>query len=210
MERWQNYTIVPANEIAYLQGFVRVAPPGDIVVCGSFRGGDVMALREAGPTRRFVVIDSFEGLPEPGPGDDGGVHQQGEFSAGGVLRYFMNFHDAGYPPPEEAYGCFITAESLREVRTRPTALLFLDLDLYQPTIDCIRYFWDSVVPGGRIFTHDYGWPHTPGIARAVAESGLAWSVGCATLAFTEKPVPIDRTAPTEPVAAPRPRELTPA
>jgi hypothetical protein len=203
MERWRDYTLVRDEEIASLQDFLRIAPPGDVVVCGSFRGGDVMALWEADRMRRFVVVDSFEGLPMPGPGDAGGVHRPGEFSVGGVHRYFLNFAEAGYPPPEEAYGLFISAESLRAVRPRPTALVFLDLDLYQPTIDCIAYFWDMLVPGGRMFTHDYGWSDTPGIARAVAESRLDWFMACTTLAFAEKPLSAWRNAASvpEPAAA---------
>lgn len=36
------------------------------------------------------------------------------------------------------------------------SLLHLDLDLYQPTKDCLEYFWDKVVPGGIIVSdlHD--------------------------------------------------------
>jgi hypothetical protein len=46
-------------------------------------------------------------------------------------------------------------ESLKKFNNTPIALLNLDLDLYQPTMDSLNYFWKYIWPGGIILLDDY-------------------------------------------------------
>jgi hypothetical protein len=35
------------------------------------------------------------------------------------------------------------------------AFVHMDVDLYQSTLDCLKFFYDRMVPGGIMLTHDY-------------------------------------------------------
>lgn len=43
----------------------------------------------------------------------------------------------------------------------------LDMDLYQPELAGLRFFWDKMVSGGLIMLHDYTHPELPGVKKAV-------------------------------------------
>ncbi len=182
---WKRYTIVSDAELDFLVSTVRSAPSGDIVIAGTYKGGDAMMVRATSPDRRLVVIDSFAGLADATEGDQGTVHKAGEFACG-LVEYIRNFAVAGYSLPDEIHPQYITPESLDVIHHRPVAVVWLDLDFYSPTIACMRHFWDWLVPGGRMLTHDFSWTHTPGIERAVAESGLDWKRGVGNIAYVVK------------------------
>jgi hypothetical protein len=63
--------IPPAKYVDNLKVAARAAGlPGDIVECGTWRGGMIAGLaRTLGPDRRYVLFDSFEGLPTPSAQD---------------------------------------------------------------------------------------------------------------------------------------------
>lgn len=43
----------------------------------------------------------------------------------------------------------------------------LDMDLYQPELEGLKFFWNRMVSGGLIMLHDYTHPQLPGVKRAV-------------------------------------------
>jgi hypothetical protein len=45
----------------------------------------------------------------------------------------------------------------------------LDLDLYVPTLEGLRLFYDKMIPGGVILIHDYFPNSYPGVKQAVTE-----------------------------------------
>lgn len=47
-------------------------------------------------------------------------------------------------------------------------LVSLDADLYQSTLDGLRYFWPRLSPGGMIFLHDWGSRQYAGVKAAVS------------------------------------------
>jgi O-methyltransferase len=55
------------------------------------------------------------------------------------------------------------------------ALVYIDVNLYESTLDCLRYFGSRLNPGGVMIVDDYDSPTCPGIRKAVnqflAESG---------------------------------------
>ncbi|ALK09745.1 Macrocin-O-methyltransferase (TylF) [Blastochloris viridis] len=46
-------------------------------------------------------------------------------------------------------------------------LVHLDVDLYEPTLFCLRHFMPNMVPGGLIVVDDYGAKSCPGVVRAI-------------------------------------------
>jgi hypothetical protein len=164
-----DYTILPMHDLAFLLGAVIASPVGDIVVAGTYAGGDVMLIQDFAPYREVIVVDSFEGLAEPTAGDEGGKHAAGEFHAGGLAQYRENFATVGQKPPERIHSGFITREFLATIPLDRVALAWLDLDHYQPTLDCFYWLGPAMVPGGLILCHDYGNVDTPGVTKAFAD-----------------------------------------
>jgi Macrocin-O-methyltransferase (TylF) len=174
-DRWTPYTILGGHEIDHLREMLRLAVPGPVFVAGTFRGGDVMAMMDVSPDRRFVVVDSFRGVGDPIEAIDGSRHPRGDFNVGGVEAYLGCFDRAGYPRPE-VFEMYIDPDSIRSIPALAYALAWLDLDHYEPTYACIRHLWPQLAPGGVIATHDHGNANCPGIARACLGSGLSWTV----------------------------------
>jgi hypothetical protein len=154
--------------------------PGARAECGVFQGSSAVLLCHAARTvdaahdgAGLHLIDSFEGLSEPGeqdrfsvPGAGGAPTQRpvlprGSFSAAygqarEALRAFpgVAFHKGWIPQvfgglPEQAW-----------------SFVHIDVDLYEPTYACLEYFHPRLVRGGVIICDDYGAPLFPGAARA--------------------------------------------
>ena len=61
-------------------------------------------------------------------------------------------------------------EPQREDSSEPCfALVSLDPDLYEPTLEGLRYFYPRLAPGGRILIHDYTSCQFEGVKMAVDE-----------------------------------------
>lgn len=61
-------------------------------------------------------------------------------------------------------------ESQRKESGEPCfALVSLDPDLYEPTLEGLRYFYPRLAPGGRILIHDYTSCQFEGVKMAVDE-----------------------------------------
>jgi O-methyltransferase len=56
-----------------------------------------------------------------------------------------------------------------EVAHRRFCFVHLDVDLYQPTLDSLDFFYERVVPGGILLCDDYGSSACPGAKRACDE-----------------------------------------
>ncbi len=119
----------------------------------------------------FFMLDSFEGLSEPVTRDGGHSHARWKeraftrTSVETVRDVMAEFPDAtiiqGWLPgtfdqlPEQAY-----------------RFAHIDVDIYEPTLACLEYYWPRLSPGGMILIDDYGpWPGGlwPGCAVAVQE-----------------------------------------
>ena len=170
-----DYTALEKREIGEIQTKAFCAPEGWIVIAGTYKGGDAMATRIVAPDRKLLVIDSFEGLSELQNEDNcKKVMKAGSFSNGGVDQYLKNFEDVNIPQPDQIEKMWIDGKTIKEISTRKIAFLWLDLDLYEPTIACLRHFEPMMVKGGIIMTHDYSFEQTPGIEKACKEFGGKW------------------------------------
>jgi hypothetical protein len=138
---------------------------------GSYRGGSAYFLAAAylsalGREIPLEVIDTFEGHPEEKlTSVDLPIHEAGKFSGTTfeeVVAYLSEFellrvHKGEFSQvapglPEQMWG-----------------FVHVDVDLYQPVLDCLRYFMPRLPPGGVIVLDDYDAPKCPGIRRAAEE-----------------------------------------
>jgi hypothetical protein len=121
------------------------------------------------PSKRHHLFDSFEGLSEPAPEDapagaGPSVWKKGDLRVGeevtrANLAQFANcsFHKGWIP------------ERFPDVERSRFCFVHIDVDLYQPTLDSLKFFYDRVVPGGVIVCDDYGFTSCPGAMRALEE-----------------------------------------
>jgi len=169
--KFKPYTILHEHEIDCLVDNVNNIPEGDIVCAGTWNGGDVMSMINVQPDKYYIVIDSFNGLNQQTEEDyvknkyNNNV-KEGLFSIGGKDNYIKNFKEKNIRLPDEIYELWISDLTIKKVKVQSIAMLWLDLDLYEPTLSCLNYFKNYIVNDGIILVHDYSLPDTPGIKQA--------------------------------------------
>jgi O-methyltransferase len=137
--------------------------PGDVAETGVWRGGAAIFMKGCltawGMQDRTVwVADSFEGLPIPSLPEDAGY----DFSvtkvpilAVGLEEVQENFrrYDLLDEKVKFLKGWF--RDTLHIAPIRELALLRLDGDLYESTMDSLKALYDKVSPGGFIIVDDF-------------------------------------------------------
>jgi O-methyltransferase len=158
--------------------------PGDIVECGVWRGGSMMAvaltLLRLGGKRRLWLYDTFSGMTPPGSEDidfhgraandllmsedQATGHTWGKSSLAEVQ---VALAETGYPADQIE---FITGpvENTIPLRIPETiALLRLDTDWFQSTSHELVHLWPRIADGGILIIDDYG--YWAGAKKAVDE-----------------------------------------
>lgn len=177
-KKYQQFTMVPwpsfEDNISLAMSARNV--PGCVVECGVWRGGMIAAMAEVlGGERTYSLFDSFEGLPEV-KAIDGPAAQ----------RWQSDTQSPGYFDNCSAEVTFCeTAMAMSPAKrvnihrgwfsdTLPgfdpgedIAVLRLDADWYESTMQCLESLYHRVAPNGLIIIDDYyTWD---GCARAVHE-----------------------------------------
>ncbi|MET3423411.1 putative O-methyltransferase YrrM [Actinoplanes tereljensis] len=158
--------------------------PGDVVECGVWRGGSMLAiakvLQENGDTSRDLhLYDTFEGMSEPSEHDK---RHDGKSAAemlaasditSGVWAY-ASLEDvqetmglSGYPDDKIHYYKGKVEETIPAHVPEKISILRLDTDWYESTKHELEHLWPRLVPGGVLLLDDYGW--WDGAKRAVDE-----------------------------------------
>jgi hypothetical protein len=126
---------------------------GEVAEVGVFQGGNAFCSLLAGGEilrqRTLHLFDSFAGFPDLSAHDPGA--RRGEFAdvtLTKVRNCFATFDNVHIHP-----GFF--ADTLDRVRDRRFAFVYYDADLYEPALECCRFFYDRLVPGGMMLFHDY-------------------------------------------------------
>jgi hypothetical protein len=144
--------------------------PGDTAECGSYRGGGsylILASQSGVEGKTHHVFDSFEGLSEPGSRDD----TQGHPTAFAWQKNQLAVDEAvvnrnlGRFGNYRLYRGWIPAR-FGEVEGRRFSFVHIDVDLYQPTLDSLSFFYPRMNSGGIILCDDYGLTTCPGAKGA--------------------------------------------
>jgi O-methyltransferase len=140
--------------------------PGDLIEAGCWRGGAVIMMRGVlksyGVTDRTVwAADSFAGLPEPNaelyPADTADINYTAEELAVSLDEVRRNLRMYGLDDGgvEFLEGWF--RDTLPTVRDKQWALIRLDGDLYESTMDGLTNLYPQLAPGGFMIIDDFGW-----------------------------------------------------
>lgn len=142
---------------------------GDIAECGCYQGASAYFMAKECPNTRLHLFDSFEGLSVPTQSDTPPTDAQLPWSQGDLScseehtrRVLQDFHHVHY------YRGWIPAK-FNEVEKHTFRLVHIDVDLYQPTLDSLAFFYPRLHQGGVIVLDDYGFTTCPGAHSATTE-----------------------------------------
>lgn len=139
--------------------------PGDFIETGVWRGGaciymsGILAAHDE-RERRVWVADSFEGLPPPSPElypeDAGDIHSNYQELAISEQSVRSNFQRYGLLSDRVSFLRGWFKDTLPTAPIQQIALLRLDGDMYESTIQALDALYDKVSPGGFVIVDDYG------------------------------------------------------
>lgn len=153
------------DNIEYCLDMVRLENiPGDLIETGVWRGGSTIFMRGYLAAwemhdRSVWVADSFEGLPVPSHAADIGYDLSASIAPSlavpleDVQENFRRY-DLLDDRVKFLRGWF--SDSLPQAPIKQLAVLRLDGDLFESTMDALNALYDKVAPGGFIIVDDYG------------------------------------------------------
>ncbi|MCH2129523.1 MAG: TylF/MycF family methyltransferase [Pirellulaceae bacterium] len=139
--------------------------PGDTAECGVYQGASSFLICDhfRDKDKRHAVFDSFQGLSQPGQQD--GTHwTTHQFT---VDEHVVGDNLAEFPAVEIFPGWI--PDAFHHVKDWQFCFVHIDVDLYQPTLDAARFFYERMIPGGILLCDDYGFDGCPGARRAIDE-----------------------------------------
>jgi O-methyltransferase len=157
--------------------------PGDFIETGVWRGGACILMRgilaaygETG--RQVIVADSFAGLPvadpQHFPADRDDTHHTFTELAIPLETVKDNFARYGLLDAQVVFLKGWFKDTLPTVRNRRFAVIRLDGDMYQSTIEALDNLYDRLSPGGYAIIDDYG--AIPACRRAVEDFRAAHGI----------------------------------
>lgn len=188
IQRVSPFTMTSLERRASLLGAVdhivkhRIA--GDIVECGVWRGGSMMAIALAlmarGDTSRHLYLyDTFEGMSEPTEHDKAlsGELAQAQlartdrehplWAVAGLEDVKANLASTGYPAERIHYVQGKVEDTIPATLPQQIALLRLDTDWYESTRHELQHLYPLLAKHGPLIIDDYG--HWQGARQAVDE-----------------------------------------
>lgn len=140
------------------------AIPGDLIETGVWRGGAVIFMRGylkawEMEDRTVWVADSFEGLPKPTLPEDAGwdySKEKAPILAIPLEEVQNNFEKYDLLDGQVKFLKGWFKDTLPTAPIEKLALLRLDGDLYESTMDALNNLYDKVSPGGFVIVDDYG------------------------------------------------------
>lgn len=194
VERLMNFTMyVPRQDLAKFVGkyemFKRVLQVhGSVVECGVAFGGGLLTfaqlsaiLEPVNYQRKIVGFDTFSGFPSLSLKDKEGVTPEAKVGGMSAPAYqellaCIELYDKnrflGHIPKVELIRGDITVTIPDYLAKNPhmiISLLYLDLDLYEPTKVALKYFLPRMPKGSVIAFDELNHPDWPGETLALAE-----------------------------------------
>lgn len=137
---------------------------GDTAECGAYKGATSWFICDKikNTNKTHHIFDSFEGVSEPDK-NDGSFWKKGNLSATeeelrkNLVMYLDNI---------KIYKGWIP-ETFANVESQVFSFVHIDVDLYQPTEDSLKFFYPMLSKGGIIICDDYGFSTCPGAKKAI-------------------------------------------
>ena len=167
--------------LSFVESIVNRSNYENFAECGCYLGHSSYAistiLQSYNFQKSFYIFDSFEGLSKINEEDISKPnevevakllkeHKSGKLRFKGDLDSykditkdfkFLKILDGWIP------------NRFAEVKSEKFSLVNIDVDLYLPTLDSLKFFFSRLVSGGIIYIDDYSRPYWPGADKAVYE-----------------------------------------
>lgn len=137
---------------------------GVMAEIGVYKGGSSYLIAKTDQYRLLYACDSFEGLPEANSSVD--IHHKGEFAD---VDFDKVKKLLKLPNVKIIKGFFPDVELHAEMTDKLYSFVHVDVDLYQPTLDCLNFFYPRMLPGAVLVSDDYLWRGCPGVKKAFDE-----------------------------------------
>lgn len=147
-----------------LESVIGEGVPGDFVETGVWRGGACIMARAVLQAygvkdRSIIACDSFEGLPEPNaadfPADEGSTFHTYADLAVSLEQVQANFEKFDLLDDQVVFLKGWFRDTMPKVPSKQVAVLRLDGDMYESTIDPLRSLYDRIPTGGYVIIDDY-------------------------------------------------------
>lgn len=148
---------------------------GQFAECGCFRGQAShmlasMIQQNGKKNKKLHLFDSFEGLSDFLPADNKG-HSRSDEQIGKMKKHFSidentvrkNLNEFDFIEYHKGW----IPDRFSDVVDQTFCLVHVDVDLYQPTLHSIEFFYPRMVTGGWILIDDYNAKSYPGANKAV-------------------------------------------
>jgi len=139
---------------------------GDVAEVGVYKGGSAkMLAKTILPFNKTVhLFDTFCGMPEVNATKDN-HHKKGDFagtSLDAVQKYLADCLNVIIHP-----GFF--PDTAQELSNRAFSFVHIDVDIYQSTLDCCKFFYSKMSHNGIMVCDDYGCDSCLGAKLAMDE-----------------------------------------
>ena len=152
-----------------IRDVIKSEVPGDLIETGVWRGGATIfmrgVLKALGVADRTIwVADSFEGLPEPdaerfpieAKAHNGTVFKSYKHLAAGIDEVKRNFEAYGLLDEHVEFLRGWFKDTLPQAPISRLAVMRLDGDYYESTMDALENLYDKLSVGGYAIIDDYG------------------------------------------------------
>jgi O-methyltransferase len=163
------------QRICFIRGYAEwigsISVEGNVAECGGFRGDSAKYINYYFPDRKLYLCDTFEGFASSDMQYEKAYSGNFEKSRFSDRDFFAetgsDFVMRKMPYPKNVVikkGYF--PESMQGVEDK-FCFVNLDMDLYVPMLNGLRFFWEKIVNGGCILLHDYFSDVFQGVKQAV-------------------------------------------
>jgi len=136
---------------------------GEIAEIGVYKGGTARIIAKSCPEKKVHLFDTFAGMPEVNSKIDS--HKEGDFSDTSlekVTNFLIDCSNVIFHP-----GFF--PKTTVNLKDKKFCFVYIDVDIYSSTKDCLNFFYERVTTGGVIVFDDYKWETCLGVKLAIDE-----------------------------------------
>jgi O-methyltransferase len=161
-------TLLPITKCYLLHALARHVLPldGSAAECGVYKGGTAHLLASLyRGKKKLYLFDSFCGIPPGDPSKDNRYIAGGDFadtSLYEVMTLMSPFKDIEFRPG-------IVPDTFVGLEWEQFSFVHIDLDIYSPILEALRFFYPRMSKGGVIVLDDYGAEECQGAYLAVEE-----------------------------------------
>lgn len=136
--------------------------PGVFAELGVYRGETSKIIHELAPEKTFYLFDTFEGFHQ----NDLNGKEDDRFKDTDIELVKRNLGN----PDNIIFKKGYFPETANDLDEKLFSFVMLDVDLYQPTMEGLKFFYTKMAEGGYIFVHDYNSPESDfSVSKAVNE-----------------------------------------